>query len=376
MNNNMKKYFILAAAAIVAMAACSKMENDYTSVPDKKISFEVASYLAQTKAAGDASTSLNAEGYTTFNTYANFFPENGDVQAYMTNVAVNFTAGTPNVWAPARDYYWPKTGWINFYSYAGSQAPTITFDSGKTTATAAYTDKTIGAADNFLLADAALKQNGNRQDYVGISGVAEGVPTLFRHQLAKLDFKIKLATTDAKKSASNSFKVTVLNAGTNVSNIKADSKGSLTLTNTVDGTTSAHTLVWSDVKVWTPSATPVIETMDFNTVAMTLPVNTKEINEVSLLDARTIMPQALDTDNDFTLTYKVETFCDAESTSVPYMTEIITVTGKIATLVNTITAWNKNTKITYHISIDPIGNKITFDPAVEEWATAEGSHSF
>ena len=53
MNNNMKKYFILAAAAIVAMAACSKMENDYTSVPDKKISFEVASYLAQTKAAGD-----------------------------------------------------------------------------------------------------------------------------------------------------------------------------------------------------------------------------------------------------------------------------------------------------------------------------------
>ncbi len=235
----MKKIYILAAVALVASAACTKIETVDTPEASPKIAFEVANYMS-TKAAGDPATSLNAEGYNSFNTYANFFPETGNVQAYMSNVAVNFTAGSPNVWAPARDYYWPKTGWINFYSYAGSQAPAITFDGNKTVATAAYTDKTIAADDNFLLADAALIQNQNRKDYTSISGVTSGVPTLFRHQLAKLNFDIKLATTDEKKSSTTSFKVTVLNAGTTLSNLKADRKGSLTLTNTVDNLSLIH----------------------------------------------------------------------------------------------------------------------------------------
>ena len=83
------------------------------------------------------------------------------------------------------------------------------------------------------------------------------------------------------------------------------------------------------------------------------------------------MPQALDDDNDFTLSYKVDTYYDAEAT--PYMSETFKVTGKLATLVNTIAAWNKNTKITYTIKIDPVGNKVTFDPAVEEWGTENGT---
>ncbi len=371
----MKKIYILAAVALVASAACTKIETVDTPEASPKIAFEVANYMS-TKAAGDPATSLNAEGYNSFNTYANFFPETGNVQAYMSNVAVNFTAGSPNVWAPARDYYWPKTGWINFYSYAGSQAPAITFDGNKTVATAAYTDKTIAADDNFLLADAALIQNQNRKDYTSISGVTSGVPTLFRHQLAKLNFDIKLATTDEKKSSTTSFKVTVLNAGTTLSNLKADRKGSLTLTNTVDNTASAHTRTWSDVKVWTPSATPDVETMNFLTPELTLDVNTTESSKKDLLKERTIMPQTLDADNVFTLTYKVETFYDAESTTTPYMTEIITVTGELATLVNTIPAWNKNTKITYHIVIDPVGNKVTFDPAVEDWDTTVGTYNY
>lgn len=372
----MKKIYILATVALVASAACTKIETAETPETGSKIAFEVANYMS-TKAAGDPATSLQAEGFTSFNTYANFFPKTGDPQAYMDNVVVSAdNPTTPTVWAPARDYYWPKTGWINFYSYASThdKAPAISFDIDKTTATAKYTDMTIAADDNFLLADAALIQNGNLNTYNAISGVT-GVPTLFRHQLARVNFDIKLATTDEKMSATTKFVVTVLNTGTTLSNLKADSKGSLTLTNTVDdATTGAHTLAWSDVKVWTPSATPVVETMDFNTVTMTLPKDTKDIAAVSLLDERTVMPQTLGDNNVFTLTYRVETFYEDEAT--PYMTEIITVTGKLANLVNSISAWNKNTKITYHIVIDPVGNKVTFDPAVEEWGTAEGTYNY
>ena len=371
----MKKIYILATVALVASAACTKIETAETPETGSKIAFEVANYMS-TKAAGDPATALQTEGFNSFNTYANFFPGTGATQVYMDNVAVNFTAGTPNVWAPARDYYWPKTGWINFYSYASThdKVPAITFNGDKTVATATYTDKEIAADDNFLLADAALIQNQNRTDYTTISGVTSGVPTLFRHQLARVNFDIKLATTDEKKSATTKFVVTVLNTGSTLSNLKADSKGSLILTNTVDATANPHTLAWSDVKVWTPSATPVVETMNFLTPALTLKVDEKETAAVSLLDERTVMPQTLDGDNDFTLTYQVETYYGSESN--PYMTEIITVTGKLGTLVNSISAWNKNTKITYHIVIDPVGNKVTFDPAVEEWGTAEGTYSY
>ena len=47
----MKKYFIIAAAALVASAACTKTEIDFNvNDPGNKIGFEVANYTAQTKA--------------------------------------------------------------------------------------------------------------------------------------------------------------------------------------------------------------------------------------------------------------------------------------------------------------------------------------
>lgn len=369
----MKKLYTILAIAAVAAVGCAKTEvvND-NSLTGEKIKFEVASFMDQTKAAGDAATTLNAEGFTTFYTYANFFQ--GTTKAvYMDNVAINYSDSPSVQWAPARDYYWPKAAdsYINFYSYVNTtgQDPTITFNEAKTVATATYTDKTIAATDNILLADAALKQNGNLTEYTTISGVTSGVPTLFRHLLAKVAFKVQVVTTDAKKAANTKFVVTILNTGSTLSNVKADKKGSYTATNTFDDT--KHTLAWTAPLIWTPSASPVVETMDFLTPVLTLAKNTTSSGDpVDLLALRTVMPQTLDGDNDFTLSYKVDTYYNEEAT--PYMTENFTVTGKLATLVNSIAAWNKNTKITYTIKIDPVGEKVTFDPAVEEWGTGEG----
>ena len=53
----MKKYFIFAVAAVVAMAACTKVETD-SNVPGRKIAFEVANYAGQTKAAEDPGSVL------------------------------------------------------------------------------------------------------------------------------------------------------------------------------------------------------------------------------------------------------------------------------------------------------------------------------
>lgn len=372
----MKKLYTILAIAAVAAVGCTKTEVASTdsAFSGDKINFEVASFMDQTKAAGDAATTLNAEGFNHFYTYANLFPEIGDTQVYMDNVEILFTDGTPKVWAPARDYYWPKAAgsYINFYSYVNTtgQDPAITFNAAKTVATATYTDKTIASTDNILLADAALKQNGNLTEYTSISGVTSGVPTLFRHLLAKVAFKVQVVTTDEKKAANTKFVVTILNTGETLSNVKADQKGSYTATNTFDDT--KHTLVWTAPVVWTPSATPSIETISFLTPQLTLAKNTTSSGDpVDLLALRTVMPQTLDADNDLTLSYMVQTYYGDEAT--PYMTETFKVTGKLATLVSTISAWNKNTKITYTIKIDPVGNKVTFDPAVEEWAEENGT---
>ena len=41
----MKKYLILAAAAIVAMAACSKTQLDESSIPDMPVTFQATNYV-------------------------------------------------------------------------------------------------------------------------------------------------------------------------------------------------------------------------------------------------------------------------------------------------------------------------------------------
>ncbi len=46
----MKKYFIIAVAAVAAMAACSKVETNLDNAPGNKITFQAANYATATKA--------------------------------------------------------------------------------------------------------------------------------------------------------------------------------------------------------------------------------------------------------------------------------------------------------------------------------------
>ena len=390
----MKKYFIIAVAAVAAMASCTKNELDEQAIPEKKIGFEVANYAAQTKAN---QTLTNAEdGIYQFHTYAYQFPTIGSPREFM-NVDIfawqdaeqtsKLTSGTAPVmvWAPEDDYYWPKTGWINFYSYAGTHTPTKTVSSDFKTVTFTYTDAVIAAASNILVADAALHQsranyNDNAHsvdDNSSGADVTTGVPTLFRHQLAKITFDVEARTTDAKKSANTIWKVQVLNtenqSGNNYkSTIVPISKGSLELTN-ADAATAATTQAWTrtnesatNISGWVPSTEK--ETIEFNdSDVLTINVNsTGTGNKSEVLALRSVMPQ-LTNGVKFTLVYKVQAL---HGTTV-YLEEIRTVgidaDQVLSDLAGTVTSWGANKKITYHIIIDPVSEKVTFDPAVENY---------
>lgn len=395
----MKKYFFIAAAAVVAMAACSKTEIDENAAPEKKIGFEVANYATQTKANNSLT---NAEdGIYQFHTFAYQFPTigsprefmNDDVFAWQEAAQENkLTSGTSPVavWATEQDYFWPKTGYINFYSYAGTHTPAEAVnDSGDwKTVTFTYTDAVITATSNILVADAALHQgranSGDNAYDVDNNGsnadVTTGVPTLFHHQLAKIYFDVEARTTDQKKSTNTIWKVQVLNTETESGNdykstIVPINKGSLALSNT-DDVTAAGTKAWTrtnesatNISGWIPSSdTADKETIEFHdSDVMTINVNTTgDGTKHEILALRSVMPQ-LTSNVKFTLVYKVQAL---HGTTV-YLEETRTVgidaNEVLSSLANTVASWGANKKITYHIIIDPVSEKVTFDPAVEDW---------
>ena len=380
----MKKYLIIGIAALAALASCTKVGIDESQIPDKKISFEVASYVPQTR----ANSSLDSEGYNSFTTNAWFFAAAGkgtDMQ-YMNGVTVS--KGTDS-WAPADDYYWPKSGYINFYSYAGTRTPAVSASADFKTVTMAYTNQEIAATDNILVAKPALHYTANTNEVSYDKALGEfnyetgyaydsatdggysGVPTIFQHMLAKVAFIVKLKTTDAKKSANTTWTVEVLNDGTNNSNIIPVKKGTLSLSNT-EAATAAAIGEWTNTNTAEPAigwvAGSDTETIAFAGKTLTIQPNATESAETDnkLVEVRTVMPQ-LTSGVDFNLSYKVT----ASHGATNFMEEIINVTSSnLAAAVSSITKWEMNKVYIYTITIDPVTQKVTFDPAVVEWEAA------
>lgn len=403
----MKKYFILVAAALVALAACSKMEVSETT-PQKEITFEIAKYSAQTKAGEN--TALNAElvngnSITSFYTNAWYYTDGeATSQRYMTNQEVRYIAGnstTSAKWAPyGRTYFWPKTGWINFFSYAGAPAPTAVAENTLTYGTTSN-PLTIGTGANVLIADAAYKYNDNNptpdDPYYHMSTtnegtVGEGVPTLFRHALAKLTVDVKFDATGIENKYT--FDVDVLSAS-----VKVNNKGSLAVAFTpqnTKGTVKWSTPASTDKIGWVPSSaayvaidapsTAIEKSFTANPATSDITaqggkvVGSAENTPLVLINENTVMPQEMVNPDDDTkqatlsISYKLKTtYTDGENsdsiTETVTLTDIPMVNFKYNGTNNTPTAieqWNMNTKYTYHITIKP-GGVVLFDPAVEPW---------
>ena len=107
----MKKYFIIAIAACVALAACTKNEVKPVST-DQKITFETAVYKASTKAL--ISTAAYPET-ATFGTVA--YRESSGNPKYFGPEEVSYNS-SKLYWSTATPYYWPKNDALTFMSYS------------------------------------------------------------------------------------------------------------------------------------------------------------------------------------------------------------------------------------------------------------------
>lgn len=278
----MKKLLILAAAALVASVACTKVENEVS--PDVEIGFQVATYLNQTKAHTghtDFREELSELGIAAANYH---FQSIAYVHAAqdgsIANPAPYFLAGTEsadhdnwietikyngsNTWKPAHAYYWPKSpkSSVTFFSWFDYKDATVTpdldgFATNGAAVTLAWPDRLVYLKDNVMYADAAYHytQNANGDDNHKISGTSEGVPTLFHHALAKVRFQVKqnpMKKEDADNSGNFTFwKVKLY--GVSLSSGSIQTTGSFSITEdpadnyaTAQGTWTLPTnLIWT-----------------------------------------------------------------------------------------------------------------------------------
>lgn len=369
----MKQYFIIAAAALVAMTGCSKIET--APEVQREISFQVANNV-RTKATG----SVYENG--AFGTYAWF--NNTDV--FMVNEQVDKSGG---VWRTVDNtYYWPKTGSISFISYSPftgasnteNSVPVITKNS------ITYTDVTVGTTDLMYADRATCSSNVDEVtdgDDTADSGFT-GVPTVFNHALAKLSFKIKanfIEYTDPTTDTKTTWEVTVKSA--KIGGFKT--KGSLALTLNDDGKTwnKPVTNIGTDtdpvnVNIWTNAsgATDAQELVD----ATTYPDGVELTTTAQDLAAASgfVLPQQLTADTQkITLDIHIKTNLPNGHSIEEDFKPTIDIKD-----ISSLQAWQMNQNIVYTINIKPTAKAdvnghdndpddviITFDPAVADWVT-------
>lgn len=363
----MKKVFLIAAA-VVAFAACSKNEVLPSSSINNEISFNVA---PKTKALAHDQSDFGVDNH--FISYAYFltndekWPTNaGSIYINGAEVSshVDASATVGRVWKAANSYYWPKSEKSSLTFFAWSKntgecglagGATVSCDPQKGIAFTDYDVKSNKNVD-LLVADVAANKHRNENLYT-----YSGVPTLFRHKLSYVIFKVKTKEAYAgKEFALKSIKFVGLG-----SKASYDQKAN-------DGTDP----VYNTVGEWaTPTATA--DQVYFNA---TTPVVFKDTDFVLETEAKAktsveqkyYLPQALSAvptpgagvAGSIEVVYTIKT-TEGKAVSTETVTRYISAKSMFAEDLKI----NKKYTCTLTFSLD----EITWDPAVQDWENVEAA---
>ena len=246
----MKKYFILAVAAVVALAACTKTTIDPVSQEARVINFNTVTKKAATKAPISGTVyHCDAPDFGVFAWYLapttsgddsttpdwNTAAENTTAVDYMgslsagslTNaIRISFDDGK-DIWAPYNgsafiNYYWPLQGKLTFVAYSpitGTGAPSsATFSkAGVLTLNDFTVQTTVASQVDLLYSNVAADKNANESYYTDsdnsknsqTAGNDKGVNIQFKHALSQIVFRAK-AAEDIYTNRGLSFKVNSL----------------------------------------------------------------------------------------------------------------------------------------------------------------------
>ena len=190
----MEKNILIALAAGVALAACTKNEVRPVST-DQEITFETAVYKASSKALISTTTYPKA---ASFGTVA--YRESSGTPKYFGPEEVSYNS-TQYYWSTATAYYWPVNDALTFMSYSPFKYQESAHSSTAITVTDSYNQLAISDYDvaahqetDLMVADIQKEQKANTTQ----SGTwQKGVPTIFHHKLSQI-VAINFQTVDTQ----------------------------------------------------------------------------------------------------------------------------------------------------------------------------------
>lgn len=342
----MKRIILLAASAMAILAGCTRTEIRSIADESQQITFRTI----ETKAADDF---LNTNK---FYSYAYFLPKdetweinNANAQDYITGALIAFNT-TANAWkADGATYYWPKQGSLTFFAWTdNTAAPSIAGADAKVSCahdTGIKIEK-YSVKDNpnkdILVAEIAKDKRSNES----ATGTWEkGVPTVFRHALASVEFKVNKKTNYNKVE----FKVKSITLK------GVSTKGTFTQGSPTESKTWSDQAVADNIIVFSNAAgVSVTKTADAATGAKfdTLVPATG--------DYKIVLPQTFDATSTSELTIVYDIITNYTGTPV---TETVTDTKKL----NGIYTSNWESGKKYVLGITLGLNEIYWDPSVEGW---------
>lgn len=365
----MKKYFIIAVAALAASAACTK---NVTETPASPIAFQVANYVPQTKA------NVVFEG-TEFKTSAWFHADaSATAQDFMSSETIKLQSN--NTWAADRVYFWPKTGWINFFSWAGTPEPAVT--EGAAAYGTSSAPVTIATNADAMLAEAAYRYSNANADtnlytdpilYNGVD--TKGVPTLFHHMLAQVNFIVKFDAQDIASTSGYKWDLIINSISLNYGN-----QGYLNVAFTEPASTGQAWPFAANTVNWTRTAnTDLAGTLNLGDANKQTTAAGSISAGKDLYKDVTVLPQDLTASGSnakVSLNYTLISYYN----DVKHIEETVDLTGANAIALTdftteTINEWDMNYKYTYTITIKP-NKTVTFDPAVVAWEEKAAGYTY
>lgn len=386
----MKKYFIFAAAASVALVSCVKNEGPVASVEQgPEISFEAPILSPNVKSAfelcNDFPTDVkigvwayyyvnptNAELEANFSGFANGTLYMGSAQGGLpveyyngTVDGVGSTTPTVQTWKNATNkYYWPKNGSLTFTAYAPYNAKNAalanTTDSGVT-----FTNYQVpvepSEQEDLLYSERVYNKKAIDAD-PGENGTYEGVSLVFKHALSSVHFKVK-AAADYSTTKLIVKKIELLNVASQAS---------------FDQNLADADLATSTAGVWTGFADKTIYKVDLpSTDGITLSStevyyarNGQTTAPAAASGRQTtdfiLIPQVLDDDrvNGNNIKLRVTFTLQNDQMAAP-ITQVITKD----LITDTVTEWKEGCRYLYTISVDL--DEIYFEPSVTNWVDVD-----
>lgn len=335
----MNKHLFYIAAACAALASCVKNEVR-VNAPDKEITFQTVS----TKAGA----AFNKGNH--FRSYA-YFLEKGkdwnkadltkDAKAYIDNADIYYHT-TSRYWAAAKTYYWPKQGSLTFFAWTDDTADPKVVGTGATVGCAPNTGIKIenySVMDNpnkdILVAEIAKDKKSNES--VTGRDWTNGVPTVFRHALAKVEFKVN------KREDYPNVKIIVKKITLN----KVSTKGTFTQGSPAESREWSAQTEPEDLSVFTGDE-------EVTTTATILNPNATP----GVRDYFIVLPQDFGATSTLTIEYEIIT------TSTSFKETVIE-TKALNAIYTSNWECNKN----YVLGITLGLNEIYWDPSVEAWET-------